>query len=64
MRQLSHPGPRSQIDLTPFVLVSLVSLMAFRYIARGIGNIELYIFAGVVSVIGMAVRLMLMRSAR
>jgi hypothetical protein len=62
VRQLSHPGPRSQIDLTPFVVVALISLMAFRYIARGIGNTELYIFAAVASVVGIACRLVLMRA--
>ena len=64
VRQLSHPGPRSQIDLTPFVVVSLISLMAFRYIARGTGNTELYIVAGVASVVGLAFRLVLMRASR
>lgn len=62
VRQLSHPGPRSQIDLTPFVVVALISVMAFRYIARGIGHAELYIFAAVASVIGIACRLVLMRA--
>lgn len=63
VRRLNHPGPRSQIDLTPFAVVAILSLMAFRYIARGTGNTELYIVAGVASVVGLAVRLMLMRAA-
>jgi integrase/recombinase XerD len=62
IRGLSHPAGRREIDLTPLVVVPVLVLVAFRFIARGLGDTELYVFAGIGSALAMAVRFFLFRA--
>lgn len=42
-----HESAISYIDMTPMLLIAAVSLMALRYISRGVGIQELMVLAGV-----------------
>lgn len=42
-----HDSAISYIDMTPMLLIAAVSLMALRYISRGVGVQELMVLAGV-----------------
>lgn len=64
VRDLSHTGARSKIDLTWGILLVIVPLIAARFIARGLGDVELYVLAGVASALAMALRFFLYRLRR
>ena len=64
VRDLTHTGAQSQFDLTPVVVLPIVCLTAFRFVARGMGDMDFYLFAGVGSALAMAFRFYLFRSAR
>ena len=63
-RSLHHTGARPQLDLTPALLLPTLLLLAARFLARGIGDRELYILAGIGAALGMALRFFLFRGRR
>jgi hypothetical protein len=64
VRQLRHPGSHPQIDLTPIILVPAVLLVAARFIARGLGDTEAYILAGIGAALVMGAQFFLFRMRR
>lgn len=64
VRELSHSGARNRIDLTWVIILLVVPLIAARFIARGMGDVELYVLAGVGSALAMAARFFLYRLRR
>ena len=64
VRELSHAGGQKQIDLTPVVVIPVVLLVALRFVARGLGDTEFYIVAGVGSALAIGVQYVLFRSRR
>ena len=64
VRELYHTGARPQLDLTPALLLPTLLLLAARFLARGIGDRELYILAGIGAALGMALRFFLFRGRR
>lgn len=64
VRELSHSGAQQQIDMTPVVVIPVLALVAFRVMARGLGNMEFYLVAGLGSALLMGVRFYLFRSSR
>lgn len=61
VRELVHSNARPQIDLTPVVLLGGILLLAARFIARGLGETEIYLLAGLGSVVAMGARFFLFR---
>jgi len=61
VRDVVHTGARSQIDLTPALIVLVVLLVAGRVIARGLGSSELYILTGAGAAAMMGIRFFLFR---
>jgi hypothetical protein len=47
LHEFHHDSAISYIDMTPMLLIAAVSLMALRYISRGVGVQELMVLAGV-----------------
>ena len=64
VRQLRHPGAHPQVDLTPIILIPAVLLVAARFIARGLGDTEAYILAGIGAAVVMGVQYALFRMRR
>jgi len=64
VRELTHTGAQKQFDLTPIVVIPIIAIMAFRFIARGLGDMDFYLFAGVGSALAMGIRFFLSRSSR
>jgi hypothetical protein len=64
VRDFRHPGARQPIDITPLVVVLVFGLVAFRFVARGLGDLELYVFTGVAAMAAMAVRYFLFRAGK
>jgi len=64
VRELTHTGAQQQFDLTPIVVIPIIGIMAFRFIARGLGDMDYYLVAGVGSALAMGVRFFLFRSSR
>jgi integrase/recombinase XerD len=63
-RQISHSGAVKKIDLSPvFVIIGAV-LVASRFIARGSGNLDGYMFAGVGGALFMMLRFFVGRTRR
>ena len=62
VRELSHAGGRTQIDLTPIIIIPVLLLVALRFVARGLGDLEFYLFAGVGSALAVGVQFFLFRS--
>jgi hypothetical protein len=63
-RSLEYLGARPQIDLTPIVLIPAVFLVAARFVARGLGDTEAYILAGVGAALVMGAQFFLFRLRR
>ena len=64
VRELTHTGAQQQFDMTPIVVIPIIGIMAFRFIARGLGDMDFYLFAGVGSALAMGIRFFLFRSSR
>ncbi|MBT5818417.1 MAG: tyrosine-type recombinase/integrase [Proteobacteria bacterium] len=64
VRELTHSGARSQFDLTPIIIVPVLCLVVFRFVARGMDNMEFYLLAGIGSALAMFVRYFLFRAQR
>jgi hypothetical protein len=47
LHQFHHESSITYIDMTPMLLIAAVSLMALRYVSRGVGIQELMVLAGV-----------------
>lgn len=47
LHQFHHESAITYIDMTPMLLITAVSLMALRYVSRGVGIQELMVLAGV-----------------
>jgi hypothetical protein len=45
--KFSHEASETYLDMTPFVLIGVIVLMAMRYISRGMSETELMIISGV-----------------
>jgi MoxR-like ATPase len=63
-RNLDYPGARPQLDLTPIILILAVFLVAARFVARGLGDTEAYILAGVGAALVMGLQFLLFRLRR
>ena len=64
VRELSHTGAQQQFDMTPVVILPLIAITAFRFIARGLDSMDFYLVAGLGSALAMAARFYLFRSRR
>ena len=64
VRELTHSGARHQFDLTPMIVIPVICLLAFRFIARGMDNMDLYLLAGLGSALMLGIRFYLFRSNR
>jgi hypothetical protein len=63
-RDLEYPGARPTLDLTPIILIPAVFLVAARFVARGLGDAEAYILAGVGAALVMGAQFALFRMRR
>ena len=63
IREMRHAAGVKYLDFTPVMIVALVSIVGTRYLAMGTGDTELYIFAGMLAAVVIAVRLFLFRGA-
>jgi hypothetical protein len=63
IRRIGHEAGTTYFDMTPFLILALVILMAMRYIGRGIGEMEMMIMSGIGMALFMGLR-MLMWSIR
>ncbi len=61
VRELNPPAVGPPGDLTPLVVVPVLALIALRFVARGMGDLELYVLAGVASAAAMLVRFLAFR---
>jgi len=64
VRALVHTGARPQLDLTPIIIIPVVLLAAMRFLARGLGDAEFYILAGIGTALMMGVQFFLLRLRR
>ena len=64
VRDLSHTGARPKIDMTWAIILLVIPLIAARFIARGLGDIEIYMLAGIGSALAMGLRFFLYRLRR
>jgi hypothetical protein len=64
VRELAPTGARAQLDITPLVIIPVVLLAASRFLARGLGDAEFYIVAGVGTALMMGVQFALFRMRR
>lgn len=63
IREMRHAAGVRYLDFTPIMVVALASIVAVRYMARGTGDTELYVFAGMVAAFVIALRVFLFRGA-
>ncbi|GAB2723250.1 AAA family ATPase [Halomonas garicola] len=65
-RSLYHQAGIQYVDMTPLLVVILVIFMATRYIARGVGEVEMLVLSGVATALFMGLRFFFfqMRSRR
>jgi len=61
VRELAHAGGRNQVDLTPVLLLLACLILAARFVARGMGETEFYLLAGVGSALAVGLRFALYR---
>jgi hypothetical protein len=54
-----HEAGREYLDMTPFLLIGLIGFMAFRYLSRGLQEVEWYTLAGVGSAVFLGFRMMM-----
>ena len=64
VRDMSHTGARTQIDLTFAVVLLLLAVVAARFFMRGIGSMEGYMLAGIASAILVGIRFFMYRFKR
>ena len=64
VRELAHTGAQSQLDITPLIIIPVVLIAASRFLARGLGDAEFYIVAGVGTALMMGVQFALFRMRR
>jgi len=60
----SHDGGNRELDLTPFVILAGVGVVATRFIALGMNNKDVYILAGISGALFMFIRFYMMRGMR
>ena len=63
IREMRHAAGVRYLDFTPVMIVALASIVGARYLAMGTGDTELYIFAGMLAAVVIAVRVFLFRGA-
>ena len=63
IREMKHAAGVRYLDFTPVMIVALASMVGARYLAMGTGDTELYIFAGMLAAVVIAVRVFLFRGA-
>ena len=63
IREMKHAAGVRYLDFTPVMIVALASVVGARYLAMGTGDTELYIFAGMLAAVVIAVRVFLFRGA-
>jgi hypothetical protein len=64
LRALAPTGAQNEIDITPIIVLPVLLMIALRYVAHGLGDTELYIFAGVGMVVAMGLRYLFARAGR
>ena len=64
VRELVHTNARPQLDLTPLVILPVVLFAASRFLARGLGDAEFYILAGLGTALMIGVQFTLFRMRR
>ena len=64
VRDLVHTGARSKTDITPLVILPVILLAGMRFLARGLGDTEWYIVAGLGTALMMGVQFALYRMRR
>jgi integrase/recombinase XerD len=63
-RNISHSGAMKKIDLSPAFILIAAACIASRFIARGTGNMDAYMFTGVGGALFMILRFFAFRSKR
>lgn len=57
--EMSHEAGRTYFDITPVLIAAMVMFAALRYVARGLSEVEMMVWAGVGSAVFMLARLFL-----
>lgn len=63
IREMCHAAGVRYLDFTPAMIVALASVVGARYLAIGTGDTELYVFAGMLAVVVISLRVFLFRGA-
>ena len=58
-----HEAGRQYLDMTPVLALGMVIFMALRYVARGMSEVEMAVFAGVGSALFVGLRLVMSKLA-
>ena len=64
VREFTHETGVRYIDMTPTLIVGFVVVIATRYIARGLDNMELYVLSGVGIALFLGLRFAMGRMSR
>jgi hypothetical protein len=63
IREMRHQAGLRYLDFTPVMIVATALIVGTRYLAIGLGDTALYILAGMVAALVMALRMFLFRGA-
>ena len=63
IREMRHAAGIKYVDFTPFMVVGVASIIGTRYLAIGLGDRALYIFAGMLAALVLSARVFLFRGA-
>lgn len=61
IREMRHAAGVTYVDFTPVMIIAFVAVVSARYLARGIGDTEMYILASMAAAFFVVLRLFLFR---
>ena len=64
VRAFSHEAGIRYLDMSPVLMLVVVGFMVMKYVSRGVGEIEMYVMAGVSTALFMAIRFFMYRMSR
>ena len=64
VRAFSHEAGIRYLDMSPVLVLVVVGFMVMKYVSRGVGEIEMYVMAGVSTALFMAIRFFMYRMSR
>ncbi len=64
VRAFSHEAGIRYLDMSPILVLVVVGFMVMKYVSRGVGEIEMYVMAGVSTALFMAIRFFMYRMRR